>query len=346
MTPLNLDPKRRRYRAMIGTGGIGSGAFFALNGNETLGREESRSGRFLDRKDYCKLHIIMYYISVLMGPDFATVPISKVGDDETGCQLIAEMEKDGLDTHLVRIIPGDNTLYSICFIYPDGSGGNLTVDDLACAKVDPNFIREAECEFATYAGEGIALAVPEVPLNARLELLKLGEQYNFLKAASFTSEEIRYAKEKEVLANVDLLALNLHEAATMASVSFEELPEVLVEAAVEILANVSSSIQVSITGGVHGSWVWDGKKLNYAPVYPVEVACTAGAGDAHFSGILAGLAAGLSLNKAHDLGVLTAALSLAGRHTINKDICRESLKVFADTHHTPLFPSVRKLLES
>ena len=45
---------------MIGVGGIGSGVFFALDGNHTLGREESRGGRFLDRRDYCKLHIVSH----------------------------------------------------------------------------------------------------------------------------------------------------------------------------------------------------------------------------------------------------------------------------------------------
>ena len=56
----------RRYRAMIGAGGIGSGAFFALDGEHTLGREESRSGRLLDRRDYCKLHIISHYVKALL----------------------------------------------------------------------------------------------------------------------------------------------------------------------------------------------------------------------------------------------------------------------------------------
>ena len=59
-----------RYRALIGTGGIGSGMFFALDGNHTLGREESRSGHFLDRRDYCKLHIVSHYVCRLLGPGF------------------------------------------------------------------------------------------------------------------------------------------------------------------------------------------------------------------------------------------------------------------------------------
>jgi hypothetical protein len=53
---VTIDSASRRYQAMIGAEGIGSGAFFALDGHHMLGREESRSGRLLDRRDYCKLH--------------------------------------------------------------------------------------------------------------------------------------------------------------------------------------------------------------------------------------------------------------------------------------------------
>ena len=32
---------------------------------------------------------------------------------------------------------GSQTLFSFCFIYPDGSGGNMTTSDSACSKVNP-----------------------------------------------------------------------------------------------------------------------------------------------------------------------------------------------------------------
>jgi hypothetical protein len=72
--PNNLNPsedgagdtapssEKKNFRCLIGTGGVGSGSFFELEGNHTLGREESRAGRFLDRQDYCKLHIITHYV--------------------------------------------------------------------------------------------------------------------------------------------------------------------------------------------------------------------------------------------------------------------------------------------
>ncbi len=113
MTPLNIDLTKFSYQALIGVGGIGTGKFFALLGNDTLGREESRLGYFLDRKDYCKLHIVSYYVKVLLGPDFSVIPIGKVGDDAVGKELIQEMQEVGLDLKYVERCPGYQTLYSL-----------------------------------------------------------------------------------------------------------------------------------------------------------------------------------------------------------------------------------------
>ena len=344
MEPLHIDSSCRRYHTLIGTGGIGSGVFFALSGNHTLGREESRSGRFLDRKDYCKLHIVTHYVQTLMGPDFATIPIGKVGSDAPGQSLLNEMAEAGINTRYVHTLPGKPTLYCICFVYPDGSGGNLTVDDSACSQVDPALIREAEPDFAAYSNAGIALAVPEVPLAARSEVLELGTKYGFLRAASFTSQEIGPARDSGMLANVDLLAINIDEAAALAAVPAERPAAAVVEAVIKSLRQISSSIQVSITAGLHGSWVWDGERLTHAPAYEVEAVCTAGAGDAHFAGILTGLAAGLPLAEAHELGILAAALSVTSPHTINKDVDRSSLRTLAEATRAPLCNRVQDLL--
>jgi sugar/nucleoside kinase (ribokinase family) len=350
MRSLYIDPNRRRYRALIGTGGIGSGLFFALNGNHTLGREESRSGRFLDRKDYCKLHIVAHYVCTLMGADFVTLPMGKVGDDEPGQRLLDEMAEAGLNLHYVDTIPGEQTLYSICLVYPDGSGGNLTVDDSACAKVDPAFIRRAEADFSRFAGQGIALAMPEVPLAARAELLALGTAYRFLRTASFTSGEMAQVRDSGILSQVDLLAINVDEAVALTDVGIRQEPSTVVEGVLESLRRIQPSMMVSITAGMHGSWTWDGKALVHVPAHRVKLAGTAGAGDAHLAGILTGLAAGLSLGEAHELGALTAALSVTSPHTIDKDIDRQSLKELADTLHRhrelPLCAGVRWLLGS
>ena len=139
-----MNAANYRYRALIGTGGIGSGMFFALDGNHTLGREESRSGHFLDRRDYCKLHIVSHYVRRLLGSSFPVIPLGMVGADEVGERLLGEMAEVGLDLRYVGRAENRRTLYAMCLIYPDGSGGNVTENDSACAAVDAGWIARAE----------------------------------------------------------------------------------------------------------------------------------------------------------------------------------------------------------
>src|SRR6476469_7306595 len=107
MTALtSIAPEGLVYDHIVGTGGIGSGIFFLLHGNETFGRNESRMAQLLPYKDYCKQHIILHYISVLLGAQqegaFQIYPIGKVGNDAPGKILLHQMKATGMDTsHVV-----------------------------------------------------------------------------------------------------------------------------------------------------------------------------------------------------------------------------------------------------
>ncbi len=336
------------YRAMLGVGGIGSGTFFLLNGEHTLGREESRSGHFIDRRDYCKLHIISHYVRALLGEAFHTLPIGKVGDDEAGRRVVREMQDAGLDLQHVQIIPGAQTLFSFCFLYPDGSGGNLTTDNSACDQVGEEDIAVCEVDFARYYSKGIALATPEAPMEARRKLLKLGKEYAFWRVAAFNSAEIPIAMESGLLAEADLLALNRDEGAAVAGVESRldhETPLAMVEAALAKLGRINPTLQVLITAGKEGSWSWDGQNLIHIPAFRVEAVSTAGAGDAFLAGVIAGKAAGLSFGEAQELGTLVAAHSVTSPHTIDPQIDRPSLQSFASRHQFILSSHLGQLLQ-
>lgn len=347
LEPLNLDIQASRYRAMIGVGGIGTGSFFELNGNHTLGREESRSGHFLERRDYCKLHIIAHYVRTLLGPAFTTIPIGRVGADSAGQQLVREMKEAGLDLRHLEVIDGGQTLFSFCFVYPDGSGGNLTTDNSVNATVDADLVSRAEPEFHVFQGQGIALAVPETSLEARLRLLELGTRYNFLRVVALTTEEILSPLALRILAMTDLFAGNIDEACALTGMdpTLSE-PVAVVQAAVTRLRAVNPAVRGIITAGVKGSWGWDGAALHYAPAIPVQPVSTAGAGDAHLAGLIVGLVAGLTMADALRLGVLAAALSVTSPHTIHPDIDRTTLREFANRSGVALTPAVIALLES
>jgi sugar/nucleoside kinase (ribokinase family) len=346
LQPLRVENGQWRHRAMIGVGGIGSGTFFALSGNHTLGREESRAGRFLNRRDYCKLHIISHYVQTLLGPPFTTIPIGQVGDDDNGARLLDEMAAASLDTRYVRSLAGAPTLFSFCFVYPDGSGGNLTTEDSASSRVDAEWIMSAQAEFERYRGCGVALAMPEVPLAAREALLELGTRYRFQRVASFTTGEMEEVAVRGLLARTDLLAVNRDEAAAVAGLA-SDVPssESLVEAVIQRVAEEQPQLALSITAGRDGSWVWDGGRLHHLPALAVHAESTAGAGDAHLSGLIVGLAVGLPLAEAHQLAVLTAALSVASPHTIHPALDRPALWALAQEQAVPLAATLRQLLE-
>jgi ribokinase len=323
---LALCGRRFRFHTLIGTGGIGTGRFFLLRGNHTLGREESRGGRFLDRRDYCKLHILCHYLKVLLGAPFAVLPIGRVGGDAAGVGLLEEMRQVGLDLRFVAVREDRSTLFSFCFLYPDGSGGNMSTEDSASEAVSAEVVDEAEGQIRRAGERGIALAVPEVPLEARVRLLELATSHGLFRAAAFSTGEMEAVRRLDLLQRVDLLALNRDEARSLAKLEDGPVePEELAEAAIARIRDRHDHLLLSVTAGAAGSWSWDGSRLLHVPAVPVPVETTGGAGDAHLAGFLAALALELPVSTAHRLGVLLAAASVGSPHTIHKGLTRRDL---------------------
>ena len=100
----------------------------------------------------------------------------------------------------------------------------MTTDNSACSRVCADYVRRSERTFVKYRGNGVALAVPEVGLDARKKILELGHENSFFCVASFTTEEMKDVKGLDLLRNVDLLAANIDEAA--AASGFEDRPVV------------------------------------------------------------------------------------------------------------------------
>lgn len=329
------------YDRLVGVGGIGTGIFFALEGDDTLGRNESRPARLLDVRDYCKLHIVAHYVAKLCGarPEgapFHVVPVGKVGADPAGERLREEMAAAGMDLSHVESVPGRPTLASVCFQYPDGSGGNITTSGSAAAALAPGDVDRA----GELVGEKcIVLAAPEAPLAARRRLLEIGTERGALRAAAFTSAETAEVRAGGVLSMVDLLAVNEDEAAAILGRGFDGSGAFLADFAAEL-----PGARVLLSAGARGAWGCEGGAWQRCPAARVEVACTAGGGDALFGGALAALAAGApfvtaggarerladrSLSSALDLAVLLAGLAVTSPHTIHPGADLDSLLAFA-----------------
>jgi sugar/nucleoside kinase (ribokinase family) len=345
---LQADPKTG-FTQVVGVGGIGTGTIIALRGNHTLGRNESRMGEAIDARDYCKLHIVEHYIAVLMGsnenPDmFKVFAVGNVGDDLAGVTLIREMVDAGIDTRYVTVEPELSTLFSVAFLYPDKSGGNITTSNSAACKLSSGQLAECRHQMAAVGARGIALCLPEVPMDARHEFLQIATKCGSYRVASFTSEEIKIAHELKLLAQVDLLALNREEAVSFIGGSMQDTRDQwLLDACSEMARAVNPTMKILVSVGADGAYVFEDGIWSHHKAVPMKAVSTAGAGDALLAGTIAGLAAGLPLTNstdvisndkgvicsAIDLGLTLAAFSVMSPHTIHPSATFASILSFA-----------------
>jgi sugar/nucleoside kinase (ribokinase family) len=221
----------------------------------------------------------------------------------------------------------------------------MTTDDSASGRVTPGFIESAEGALAKYSGRGIVLAVPEVPLAARVRLIQLGTKHSLFRVASFTTGEIKSVRQKNILDHVDLLALNIDEAVQVTGgLNPSQDVEDAARRAAESLGRLYPKLNLTITAGIQGSWAWDGKGISYFPAVRTDVESTAGAGDAFLAGVVAGLTAGLTLREAQQLGTLVGSLSVSSPHTIHKGINRSTLLSLSKNLQKEISKDVQTLL--
>lgn len=330
------------FRRIVGVGGIGTGVFLELEGERSIGRNESRGARMLDVRDYCKLHTATHHVATLLGArpsgePFHVVPVGAVGDDEAGRRLVEEMAAVGMDVRRVRTVAHRPTLFSVCFQYPDGDGGNITTVDSAAAALSDD---DVDAVADLLGDDTIALAQPEVPLEPRRRLLELAGEAGALLAASFTSAELSDARSLGLLDLVDVVAMNQHEASVVARAELERSsPGSFLERCQSAFGGPGRPVRVIVSAGRHGAYAIDGERWRHRPAPEVDVVSTAGAGDALFAGVLAGLAAGVpllgeadspTLDDALGLGVLLASVNVTSPHTIHPAADVGSIAALAD----------------
>jgi len=336
---------------LIGTGGIGGGIFFQLVGDHTLGRDESREGVLLEARDFCKQHIIEHYVAALLGPSaggrFRCVALGAVGDDSTGAQVLELMSRTGIEIDRVRKDQSAATTFSVCFQYPDSAGGNITTANGASARVGVADILKADGLFKEYAGHGIALAAPEVPLAARAALLELAETHGFLSVSAFTSAELQGTECRELLRRTGILVLNRDEAQALTGLEAAVIGQDAFRRALEeSLLPLNPKMRICLTLGAQGSAGFEDGTWELTPPARVSVVSTAGAGDATTAGVIVGVASGLPfifrparkreslgqapLASALDFAALVASFSVTSADTIHLGASRATLRTHAD----------------
>jgi len=339
-----------KYDHLIGTGGIGSGIFFSFHDSHTLGRNESRLAKLESFKDYCKQHIILHYISVLLGSgkgSFKTFPIGAVGKDEMGRQLIDMMGMTGMDTTFVSVNETKRTMFSVCYQYPDFSGGNITTENSACSEVSENDIVRFFKDYRENGKKALILAAPEVPMEPRIKLLEIGRKNKSCNIACVLSSEVTEFHEMGGFRFTDILAINSDEVMTIAGQSAQSDFRKIFLKCVDTLMKENNSLTILATDGKNGCYCYLNGQVEFTPALKTKTVSTAGAGDAFLSGTMIGLCYGLPflrgfdvenlvslpLSTAVEFGTLLASMTVTSPDTIHHGITVKTLKAYAKDHN-------------
>lgn len=321
--------RKSGFERFVGTGGIGTGILFNLDSNRMLGRNETRLADLSKSKDYCKQHIILHYIARVLSDQAKIYPIGKVGADDAGNALLNQMQMVGMDTRFVMQIAERPTMYCVCIQYPDKAVCNVTTSESACALVDRQSI-DCALNQLCIDERTLVLAVPEVPVEARIELLHRGKQGGAYCVSSCLVDEFSEFMAQGGMRYTDLLIINEDEAVACCGEKIEDMHDLAMTCYRRISAE-NPDIRLVMTCGQQGSWVCEGNRIAHIPIVDTEVAATGGAGDAYTAGTICGLALGLpffpekDVKSAPMLGAVFAGIAINDVDTISMRIDRETV---------------------
>ncbi len=293
---------------VIGAGGIGTGMLFLSEINKTLGRNESRLVTLSPARDYCKAHIVLYYIRALLPERVKVMPVGYVGADQAGAQLLDEMRETGMDISLVGVTRDRPTMVSICLQYPDKDGCNFTASNSACELVSQEYV-ESSFEKIEDHGRTMVVVLPEIKAQAGIAMLNRGKRENAFCALSVAASDMEYFKNSGAFALCDIIAINHGEAAEL--VGREGSAGEIAGAAYGYLKEKNPDIMLIVTSGKNGAYTGHKERLEFVPALPATVVNTTGAGDAFLGGTLSGLAMGMPFQKGRSDGYFGESM-LAG----------------------------------
>jgi ribokinase len=222
----------------------------------------------------------------------ATLLVGAVGSDPAATLLLGEAEAAGIDTSLVRRLPGASGTAWI-MVRPDGENA-IVVDSGANAAVGSL----TDAEAGAIRGARVLVAQLETPLPAVAEAVAVARA-----AAVTTVLNAAPAQElpDELLAQVDVLVVNQHEARQLSGTADPDT-------AVERLLGLVRAVVVTL--GADGALLADACGRRRLPGVPATVVDTTGAGDT-FTGVLAAaLARGDGLDAAAARAVVAGALAV------------------------------------
>jgi fructokinase len=213
-------------------------------------------------------------------------PVTAVGSDFLGQELIRRLERWGLDSRFVNILPDKQTGVVRAHIQPDGSAKYEIVEDVAWDWIEPDeevlemVARGASLLFGT-------LAQRSEHNRKQLDrvLSKMGgglRIYDVNLRPPFDNQEII----RHLAVQSNLIKLNDEELGVLTHGLYPRLS--IEKAAAEYAGGVGCE-RLCVTAGARGAGLVEGAKWHWVDGRPVVVKDTVGAGDSFLASLIHGL---------------------------------------------------------
>lgn len=221
--------------------------------------------------------------------------IGRVGNDAFSDVLLANLEKDGIDTKFV--LRTSDVASGVALITVSEAGqNNIVVVPGANARLTPADIHAAE---AAFEGASVVLLQLEIPLDAVAEAVKVARKHG---AKVVLNPAPAVALSEELLSQVDTLIPNESELALLTNMQDTLLA-----------ANKLKSLGIQrliVTLGSNGVLVLEGESQQRIPPHHVTVVDTTAAGDAFVGAYAVALDAGKQTLAAAAWGNAAGALAV------------------------------------
>ncbi len=223
--------------------------------------------------------------------------IGRVGADAFGRGLVENLKTEGVDVSGVRALEDAPTGTALIAVGPGGENA-IVVSPGANARLRPEDLSPAE-----FASARVLLLQLEVPLDTVLEAARLGKEAG---ARVVLNAAPARALPEALLARVDLLVVNEHEAATLLKAAPAETPGAALALARRLSRQVPAAV---VTLGEKGLAYAGQEDSGTLPAFPVQAVDTTAAGDAFAGALAAALAEGAALPDALRVGAAAGALA-------------------------------------
>lgn len=234
--------------------------------------------------------------------------ITKIGGDEIGKELLASLQKEGIDLSLVRTQADAQSAESVILINAAGERSILVYRGSA------GDIRQDDIDFSLLHTKWISVFSLAGDLDTLRAIVSFAQQQTIHIAWNPGAREIAHSVEscRDILSGVSLVVMNREEAAAFTNEQPENSEKIF-----SALRHYVKGIIV-ITDGSQGVTVSDNTTRYHAGIFAEQkIADRTGAGDAFGSGFTSAIIAGMSIADAIRLGSAnaTAVVEAVGAKT-------------------------------